>query len=98
MTETLAASPPQAITAIVVVSVDELERIVDAAVTRAMGAPTTSDAGEWLTAAGAAKLLDVHRRTIGKLAQNGELPCSRIGKLLRFRRCDLITFLESQAR
>ena len=79
------------------ISVDEVIEIVEAAVRRVLDANEPREPSEWLGTAGAAELLDVHRRTVGKLAKSGELPSSRIGKQLRFRRCDLIALLESRS-
>ena len=52
---------------------------------------------DWLDAKGAATLLAVHPRTVAKLAKSGALPASRVGKLLRFRRADVVAFLDRNA-
>lgn len=50
---------------------------------------------EWIDAKGAAQLLGVGERTVRKLASNGKLPASKVGeKLLRFRRADVVAYLE----
>lgn len=82
---------------VVVVDVDELAAIVEAAVERALEARASTDPVEWLDANGAAELLGVHRRTITKMAKRGELRAARIGKLLRFRRSDVVGLLEPDA-
>lgn len=95
-TAALATLPHAAGVALVVISVEDLVTVVEAAVRRAIEANHAIEPADWLTAEGAAKLLDVHPRTVGKLANTGELPSARIGKLFRFRRCDVIAFLENR--
>jgi excisionase family DNA binding protein len=51
-----------------------------------------------LTAKEAAKLLSVHESTIGQLARSGELPCVRIGRMLRIAPADLAAFVEQRRR
>ena len=82
--------------AVIVVSPAELARIVREAVREELhGRPV--EPGEWLDSNGAAKLLQVHRRTVGKLVKNEALPVHRLGKLFRFRRAELVTWLERRA-
>ncbi len=51
--------------------------------------PAVSLAEPLLTAAVAAKLLSVRTSWVYDAARNGELPCVRLGKHLRFLRSDL---------
>lgn len=44
----------------------------------------------------AARLLDIHHKTLQKLARRGEIHGSHIGKLWRFRASDLNAWLNSQ--
>ena len=84
---------------VVVVSSDELRALIRAAVDDALAARASAAneaPAEWLDARGAAAVLAVHPRTVAKLAKSGELPASRVGKLLRFRRADVAAFLERQ--
>ena len=48
---------------------------------------------EVLTSEEAATLLRVSRKTLYRLAQNGELPGTKVGRSWRFHRADLIDFL-----
>src|SRR5262245_51377200 len=75
---------------VVVVSAEELAALVEAVVRRALDQRASIEASEWVDARGAAALLGVSSRQIAKLAQRGELPCARVGKLLRFRRSDVL--------
>jgi excisionase family DNA binding protein len=79
---------------VIVVSPQELAIVVETAVRRALDAGASREASEWLDAGAVAKLLGIHRRTVARLAKTGELPSSRIGKLLRFRRSDVVAVLE----
>jgi excisionase family DNA binding protein len=86
---------------IVQLTTGELERLVERAVESAIAklaiAPATGanePPPEWLDAAGAAALLKCSRRYVTILAGRGELPSSRLGRLLRFRRVDVVAVLE----
>ena len=46
----------------------------------------------------AAKMLGVTPRTVTRLAERGEIPGFRVGKLWRFRSSDIREFIESQIR
>jgi excisionase family DNA binding protein len=46
----------------------------------------------------AAQLLDIHHKTLQKLARRGEIHGSHVGKLWRFRASDLNAWLERQER
>jgi excisionase family DNA binding protein len=41
----------------------------------------------------AAEYLRIHPRTLTKMARNGEIPSIQIGRLWRFRQCDLDAWL-----
>ena len=41
----------------------------------------------------AAEYLRIHPRTLKRMARNGEIPSIQIGRLWRFRRCDLDAWL-----
>ena len=51
--------------------------------------------GDIITANEAAELLKVHVRTIYKMAQENKIPAVRLGGLWRFRRSELIKFIDS---
>lgn len=85
---------------VVVVDVDVLRELVRDEVTRALRehAPANDASVEYLTADGVGKLLDVHPRTVAKMVARDGLPAHRFGsKLLRFRRCEILAWLEDQA-
>ena len=46
----------------------------------------------------AAQLLDIHHKTLQKLARRGEIHGSHVGKLWRFRASDLNAWLERQEK
>ncbi len=49
-----------------------------------------------LTAEQAGELLQIHPRTVKKLAGEGRIPGMRIGKLWRFRRSSLDSWIQSE--
>jgi excisionase family DNA binding protein len=70
---------------IITITPDELRALVREAVREEMAAKHV-DPVEWIDATEAAKLLGVGTRTIQRLAKAGELPCTKLGTLLRFNR------------
>src|SRR5262245_34883871 len=52
---------------------------------------------EFLTAEGVAELLDVHPKTVAKLVTREQLPARRIGRSYRFRRTEVLAWLEQRA-
>ncbi len=46
----------------------------------------------------AAQLLDIHRKTLQRLARRGEIRGSHVGKMWRFRASDLNAWLDCQER
>lgn len=42
----------------------------------------------------AAQLLDFNRKTLQKLTRRGEIPCSHVGKMWRFRTSDMNAWLD----
>ncbi|MBX7196206.1 MAG: helix-turn-helix domain-containing protein [Sandaracinaceae bacterium] len=88
---------------LVVVEAAELVRMIDTAVRRALDARSEPRAdGEWIDTRAAAELLGVSTRQIAKLAAGGRgrparLSSSRVGRLLRFRRADVLAMLEGGA-
>ncbi|MBN9614858.1 MAG: helix-turn-helix domain-containing protein [Acidobacteriales bacterium] len=46
----------------------------------------------------AAQLLDIHHKTLQKLARRGEIHGSQVGKMWRFRASDLNAWLDRQQR
>ena len=46
----------------------------------------------------AAKMLGVTARTVTRLAERGEIPGFRVGRLWKFRRSDIQKYIESQIR
>lgn len=82
-------------TAVIVVSTDELRALVRDAVREALEGRVAEPA-IWLDAKGAAELLNVNERTVARLAKRGELAYSRVGKLLRFERAAVVSYLEGK--
>ncbi len=82
---------------VVTVTVEELEQLVEAVVRRVVAERRPEPGNDdWLDADGVAEMLHVHPRTIGKLAASGEIPSAHVGKLLRFRRGDLLAYLSRE--
>lgn len=81
----------------IVVSPAELAQLVRDAVREALDGQRLDAGGDWLDAAGAAELLRVHVRTIGNLAKRRDLPSSRVGRLLRFKRSDVLAYLAARS-
>jgi len=42
-----------------------------------------------------AKALRISKQSLSKMAQDGRLPSIRVGKLLRFRQCDVKQYVET---
>ena len=55
--------------------------------------PQISDLGPIWTSDEAANYLRINPRTITRMAKRGEIPSIQIGRLWRFRRCDLDEWL-----
>lgn len=85
--------------AVIVVSPEQLEAMIERAVRRALDERQPAEEAEWLDVQGAAEILGVHRRTVAKLVAKKGLPAVRLGagKIYRFRRRDVEAWLESQA-
>ncbi len=83
---------------VVVIDTEELRAIIGTEIRAALAERVghAEAAPEWLDARATADLLKVNPRTVAKLAAAGRLPASRIGRLLRFRRADILAFLDSQ--
>jgi excisionase family DNA binding protein len=76
----------------------ELRAMIGEAVREALTTRDAEESAEWLDAQGAAEVLGVHRRTVAKLAHREGLPAHRIGKLYRFRRTDVMRWLEERGQ
>lgn len=82
--------------AVIVTTPEELREIIREEL-RAM-APK-KDEPEVLTRAQCAELLGVHERTVPALVETRGLPCAgRIGKLWRFRRSEVLAWLDSRRK
>lgn len=84
---------------------DDLVRLIAQGVADGLAALRGTSAaptdGEWVDTRGAAALLGISRRQVQNLATARKgaaaaLPSKRVGKLLRFRRSDVLAQLESQ--
>jgi len=87
--------------ALIVTTPEELARIVreqiDAALA-ARGPAANEQPSEWIDTAAAAALLGVSTRQVAKMAASAKerpaaLASSRVGRLLRFRRADVLALL-----
>ncbi len=81
---------------VILTTPEELTRIVRDAVREELAtrAPSTNDAAsEWIDTRVAADLLGVSTRQIAKMAKAGTLPHSNVGRLLKFRRSDVLAIL-----
>lgn len=81
---------------VVVMDAHELRAMIAAEIRAALDERDADESPDWLDAKGAAALLGVHARTVAKMAQDGTLAASRVGRLLRFRRADVVALLERQ--
>ncbi|MFW5875721.1 MAG: helix-turn-helix domain-containing protein [Myxococcota bacterium] len=80
-----------------VLSPEQLEELIERAVERALARHRPADSGgEWVDAAGAAQILQIHRQSINRLARRGDLPSARVGNRYRFRRRDVEALLEGK--
>ncbi len=83
---------------LVVLEEDELERIVadaaEAGARRALDAREPSS--EFLDAVGAGAVLGIGARAVQKLAHREGFPAHHIGRSLRFKRSDLLAWMERQ--
>lgn len=91
-----APAPAASASAIVVVTAAELAALITRAVCCALDQRerTSSDVPDWLDAKATAAMLGVTPRQAAKLAACKAIPSTRVGKLLRFRRTDVIAYLE----
>lgn len=44
----------------------------------------------------AARLLQIHPKTLQLMARNGKIPCHRVGKFWRFRKSEIDQWLQSE--
>ena len=83
--------------AVIVISPEELARIVREAVREELAARASEAAPEWLDTKQAAELVGVHRKTIAKLIKSEGLPVHRVGESIRrFSRAELLCWLEGR--
>ena len=88
-------------TALVLVTAGELRALVAEELAKLhANAPANQDApaSEWLTAEDAAAFMNLHPRTLARMARRGELAVAKIGRHARYRRSDLAAFLERRAQ
>lgn len=84
---------------LIVVSTRRLRAIVaDELSKHRNAAPPQPPLPEYLTVEGAAELLSLHPRTVTKMAADGEIPSSRIGRRMRFLRSELAALLEARSQ
>jgi excisionase family DNA binding protein len=78
----------------VTLTVDELEQLVERAVTRAVGQRPDSDV---LTRDEVAQLLQIHPRVVVTYVRTRGMPGKQVGRSWRFRRSEVLAWLEEQA-
>jgi excisionase family DNA binding protein len=84
-------------TAMLVVSQEQLEKIVEAAVARAVKSTAAPEAREILTREQAADLLQVCPSVVIRYVKSAALPGFKVGAEWRFRRSELERWLSDQA-
>ncbi len=87
--------------ALVLVTASELRAIVAEELKKLherTPANTVVPPSEWLTADDAAGFMQLHPRTLARMADRGDLAVSKIGRHARYRRADLQAFLERRAQ
>lgn len=87
--------PAQELARVVVVDLAELVAVVREAVRSELTA--TPEHAPYLDAAQLAELLGVARSTIPQLVKREGLPVIRLGRAYRFRRSEVVTWLEARA-
>lgn len=92
---TIDPSTSAATTAIAVLSTSDVEGLVERVVARLLAA--RAETPEYLDAERAAALLGVSRRSLPQLVRRDGLPVHRVGRLYRFRRDEVIAWLERRA-
>jgi excisionase family DNA binding protein len=75
-----------------------LRPIVIEAVREVLAERSAEPPAEWLSTVEAAKVLDIHPKTLERMARSKEIPSARVGRCLRFRRADLETYLARGGR
>ena len=83
--------------AVIVISPEELSRIVEAAVRRALDARIEGSPADWMDTREAAALIKVHPRSITRLVRDEALPCVKLGpQTFRFERAAVLRWLASR--
>lgn len=85
---------------VVVVDVEALRALVREEIARGLREhmPANDGGSEYLSSVEVGRLLGVHPRTIAKMVSRDGLPAHRFGaKLLRFKRSEVVAWLEAQA-
>jgi excisionase family DNA binding protein len=80
-----------------VISREELEAIVEAAVARGLRAGSAPSDPEILTRDEAAKLMGMHPDVLVRYVRREQLPAFKVGPEWRFRRSELVAWLETRA-
>lgn len=83
------------ISAVAVLSPSDVEALVTRVVERVLA--DRSEIPEYLDAEQAAGLLGISRRSLPQLVRRDRLPVHRVGRLYRFRRDEVVAWLERRA-
>lgn len=92
------AAPAPASPLLVTLTLADLAAAIRAEVSAALDARDHAPASDYLDAAGVAAFLSVHPRSVQKMARHQGLPVVRLGKLLRYRRSEVETWLRDRRR
>lgn len=82
---------------VVMLTVDELHALVREAVRAELGAVAQAEEREVLTREQAAELLQVHPTVLVRYVKRDGLPALKVGPEWRFRRSELLAWLEARA-
>lgn len=76
---------------------DELRTLVREAIREELGGRAPANDSEYLTARQVADLMQVDPKTVQQWSRRDGLPCVRLGRECRWRRSDLLQWLEARA-
>lgn len=83
---------------VAVLAPEELEGIVERAVTRALAASPPSPPSDWITGGEAAKILGVSGKTLGKLRRERGLPAHEPAPgLVRYKRSEIDAWMQARS-
>lgn len=87
--------PPAGSVTVAVLAASDVEALVERVVERLLA--ERAETAEYLDAEQAAALLGISRRSLPQLVRRDALPVHRVGRLYRFRRDEVVAWLERRA-